>query len=365
MSSETLPIGLLYTGGTIGMDLGPKGLTITSNAAEFEARLRSRLPADCPAFSRLDVEIPLMDSSNAQPADWLLLARLIYQHRERFAGFLVLTGTDTMAYTASALSFLLHGLDLPVVLTGAQKPLGNAQNVEEPGDAVSNVSGALEFCRALANRPSPNALVSCVFLAFDGLLFRGNCARKVDSRRFHAFDSPNLPPVACQTGDQLRLDEELLYRASGVEATGPSLAQRLQALDACANWNTATVASCFLLPGAAARQLETAVWSGCRALLLFSFGFGNVPSESKTLSNHLATLKQQGILMLNTTQCLSGGVGGGYEAGQALQGLGVRSAGLMTPEAAFTKLHLLANLPQLYPPTMLDTDLCGEQNVPV
>src|SRR5690606_5257878 len=118
-----LPLGLLYTGGTIGMQASSRGLAITSDAVEFEARLRSRLPPGYPAFERLDVDIPLMDSSNAQPDDWLLLARLIYRHRGQYAGFVVLTGTDTMAYTASAMSFLLDGLELPVVLTGAQQPL--------------------------------------------------------------------------------------------------------------------------------------------------------------------------------------------------------------------------------------------------
>src|SRR5690606_24690588 len=112
---------------------------------DFEARLRARLPADCPDFQRLDANIPLIDSSCAQPDDWRLLTRLIYQHRRQYAGFVVLTGTDTMAYTASALSFLLHGLDRPIILTGSQRPLGATPSFQPsaPTDAVGNVDAAL------------------------------------------------------------------------------------------------------------------------------------------------------------------------------------------------------------------------------
>ncbi|GAA3960737.1 asparaginase [Allohahella marinimesophila] len=370
MNSERLPLGLLYTGGTIGMEPGERGLAITADAADFEARLRARLPSDCPAFERLDASIPLMDSSNAQPDDWRLLAQLIYQNRQHFAGFVVLTGTDTMAHTASALSFLLAGLELPVVLTGAQRPLGPARPKKpiEPTDAVSNVSSALQYCFALGDLNRPNIFLSCVFLAFDSLLLRGNCARKVDSARLRAFQSPNLPPVGQLIDGQVKLEQTLLYRDNPEfvrSLPSASLESRMAALDSAATWNQPAVASCFLLPGAAALQLDAALWPDCRALLLLSYGSGNIPSTDTAFLSHLSRLRQRGLLMLNTTQCLAGGVGGNYETGHALRELGIVSAGLMTPESAFVKLHLFARLPMLYPADSLDTDLCGEQIMPV
>ena len=171
-----------------------------------------------------------------------------------------------MAYTASALSFLLEGLEVPVVLTGAQRPLGSATDEgqdDAPTDAVHNVTSALRFCEALAERQGSQRMVTQVFLAFDGLLLRGNCARKVDSRQLRAFNSPNLPPVGQLLEGRISLESSLLYRREQpASSLTVSLDKRFAELECCPNWNKPAVASCFLLPGVAARQLESCIWPG-------------------------------------------------------------------------------------------------------
>jgi len=191
---------VLYTGGTVGMRQGPQGL-VPASVDEVFGQLPASLLSGQNAPTWRSLENPL-DSSDLQPEHWQQMAGILAESYEQFEGFVVLHGTDTMAYTASALSFMLQGLSKPVVLTGSQLPLGHRRT-----DAVHHLNSALEFAMAQKDNGEPRLQEVCLY--FHNKVYRGNRCRKNQASGFDAFESPNYPALAT-AGTALRFDEQAM-----------------------------------------------------------------------------------------------------------------------------------------------------------
>lgn len=309
---------VLYTGGTIGMGPGPDGALVPLDLGALAAHLPSidRLPV---ALTVAAFDEPL-DSSAITPADWLRIADAIVEHAPGHAGVVVLHGTDTMAYTASALSFLLGGVDVPIVLTGSQRPITALRS-----DGRENLITALEFA-ACHLRGDP--LVAEVSVFFDDVLLRGNRTVKLHADSYRGFGSPDLPPLAT-AGVTLDFAAELIRppqpgpirRLSGV--SGDVIGIRLHpALDESG-------------------LLATLSRPGLRGVVLEAYGAGNGPPEKWFLET-VGGVVDAGVTVLVTTQCFAGSViSGHYATGAALMATGAVPGGDMTFEAALTKLMVL------------------------
>lgn len=328
---------VLYVGGTIGMRASADGL---APQRDLPAALAARLApwgGQLPLFSIQTFADPI-DSADATPADWLAIARHIADRHGRYDGFVVLHGTDTMAYTASALGFLLAGIDVPVILTGAQVPME-----VEGSDALDNVVSALTFaaCPALAG----------VGLAFDRVLYRGCRATKVSSSDFAGFGSPNHAPLARLDPD-LVVDEAALPRPDGSE---PAFVIP-EALDA-------RVISLRVVPGLPAALLDAILDMAPRGLVIECYGSGTVPSVDGHMQTFLERLVRRGTVAVALSQAAHGGIRlGAYAAGSALVKAGVIDGRDMTFEAAFAKLHhlLAQDLPTVMVRTVLARNMIGE-----
>lgn len=258
---------------------------------------------------------PLLDSADMVPADWVRIAQEVARRHDEVDGVVVLHGTDTMAFTSSALSFLLEGLAKPVIVTGSQVPL-----TELRSDARENLVTSLQ----LAVRPDLHEV--CVY--FSGVLLRGNRATKVSAAGFDAFESPNEAPLA-----RVGIDVELRPGAARPAQPGPVGVRRLRDV---------TVAAVRLFPGVSARFLRHVLQEPLEGLVLETYGAGNAPTRDPALLRELAAAVERGVVVVNTTQCLRGRVDmSGYATGAALAETGVVGGADMTPEAALTKLIYL------------------------
>ncbi len=345
--ADDRPLLVIYTGGTLGMVESERGLAPGGDIAPRLARALDALPpgrgALLPRHEVLAVDTPI-DSSAATPSDWSRLAGMIAARHRDHAGFVVLHGTDTLAWSAASLAYQLQGIDRPVVLTGAMQPL------EAPGsDAADNVTLALRF--------AANSALQEVAIAFGGRLLRGVRARKWHSRDADAFTSPNYPLLGERVGD-----DAVLYPGRGLERQQRG-APRFELAD-YAGLDDGGVARITLWPGISARQLDT--WLTDPALegaLLEVWGGGNLPDDPDLLGV-LARASGEGKLLAAISQCPQGPITpGDYAAGQGLAAAGVLSGDAMTPEAAFTKLvHLLAQpLPDAERRRRFLTPLVGER----
>ncbi|AOX99651.1 asparaginase [Jeongeupia sp. USM3] len=307
-----MPILVIYAGGTIGMRPGPGGLAPEAGA------LAGPLQALATDAKLVEYE-PLLDSSAMGPAHWNRIAADIAAHRDAFDGFLVLHGTDTLAWTASALALQLRGLGKPVVLTGAMRPWF------EPGsDAPDNVAAALALLRA----DSPFAEVGVVMA---GRLWRGCRVRKLDCDHDDAFAAPNEAPLGAWSDGRWALDAARLQVPGAMAAVMP--------FDP-----TARVLHVQLAPGCTPAWLASALERDPPdALLLQSFGSGNLPDDAG-LRRVLAGLAAR-IPVVNLTLCPRGRTRPGLYAASADGGL--IDGGMMTPEAALAKLHAVLLLPGL------------------
>ncbi|NVD35867.1 type I asparaginase [Marinobacter lutaoensis] len=311
----TARVLVLYTGGTIGMVPSAQGFV---PAPDLRRRVLGELGGlvdRLPQHDLLELA-PLIDSANLSPEDWSRIGTALVERWQDYDGFVVLHGTDTLAYTASALSFMLAGQDKPVILTGAQIPLGQLRS-----DARDNLVTSL----LLAARPE----ISEVCVYFHGRLLRGNRARKVRASGFDAFDSPNFPWLG-EAGIGLRLRDDLLLAPGTPDFTVP----RCQA---------GAVAMATVYPGMSAQSLQSLLTApGVRGLVLQSYGVGNLPAADTALLQVLAEAVAAGTTVVNVSQCLNGEVQqGAYATGAALDAAGVLPGLDLTPEAAFAKLHLL------------------------
>jgi len=262
-----------------------------------------------------------IDSSNVKPEHWKLIGQIIYDHYDEQDGFVVLHGTDTMAYTSSSLSFMLSGLQKPVVFTGAQLPIG-----EPRSDARENLITSLEIAAA---RKNGHALVPEVCLYFDYTLLRGSRSKKVESMHFDAFESGNYPPLA-------KAGVAIDYNFSAIRTSDRN--QRLKLLSTF----DANVTILKLFPGIGKQAIQAALSiTELKAVVLETFGSGNAPTD-EWLLEELKNAIQRGLIILNISQC-SGGmvIPGKYETSRQLKEIGVIGGRDMTTEAAITKLMLL------------------------
>ena len=322
--SKANHIMVLYTGGTIGMQASANGL---APASGFEARMREQL-AHLPAPTwRFREMAPLIDSANMTPAYWQRLRSAVVEAvDEGCDAVLILHGTDTLAYSAAAMSFQLLGLPAPVVFTGSMLPAGVPDS-----DAWENVSGALA---ALGEGLAPG-----VHLYFHGALMAPTRCAKIRSFGRHPFAA--------------------LQRNGGVA--------KAQALPAALDYRQpkalANVGVLPLVPGIDAGQLDALVDSGIQALVLECFGSGTGPSDNPAFLASLQRAQDRHIVVVAITQCHEGGVElEVYEAGSRLRGVGVLSGGGMTREAVFGKLQALlgAGLSNDEVRRLVELDLCGE-----
>lgn len=313
---------LIYTGGTIGMKEDPTEKTLKpfdfSGIVDEVPELRKfALKIDSFTFD------PLIDSSDVEPALWQSLAKLIYDRYDHYDGFVILHGTDTMAYSASALSFMLDNLGKPVIFTGSQLPIGRPRT-----DGKENLISAVEI--ATAKDARGRALVPEVCICFNSNLFRGNRSTKVNATGFDAFSSPNYPPLAT-AGINIKYNSRFIHYATehwGVMGIHTELDTRVSVLK--------------LHPGITEQVAkDVLLGSGSRAVIIETYGSGNSISKDWFI-NIVKEAASMGKILLNVTQCMSGDVNMDlYATGRALKDAGVISGHDITTESALGKLYYL------------------------
>ncbi len=311
---------IIYTGGTIGMANDPD----TNSLVPFDFSL---IEDKVPELKRFDFKVdstsfsPIVDSSDMNPEIWIKLGTIIEDNYDLYDGFVILHGTDTMSYTASALSFMFENLGKPVVLTGSQLPLSTIRT-----DGKENLITAIDIASSYQDG---EAMVPEVCIFFQDKLFRGNRTTKYNAEHFRAFRSDNYPPLA-EVGIHIKYNDPYIRKAKKGKAF--SVTKKMDD----------NVGLLKLFPGMNYTFLETILNnSGIKAMVLETFGSGNAPTDKRFLGIIDKAL-QNGLIVLNVTQCLAGSVAmGRYETGIHLLEMGVFSGGDITTEAAVTKLMYL------------------------
>lgn len=308
-------ICLIYTGGTIGMSWTSQGY---APMPHFDSLLAAQLDnwgESLPRYTLHTYTTPI-DSSNATPADWQKVAHDIAARYEDFDGFVVLHGTDTMAYTAAALSFMLQGLRKPVIVTGSQIPMNAART-----DAVQNVVAALQLAAEDA--------INEVAIYFNQRLLRGNRATKVSTEHLQAFDSPNYPWLGEQCIAMKLQTQYLLPRADKERFELPDYRQTV-------------VLPLRFVPGMPLSAVQAMLDLQPHAVILQCYGAGNAPDRDPALLDMFARASERGTVLVACSQSLRGSVTiGTYSAGSQMLAAGVIGARDMIFEAAFAKLHHL------------------------
>lgn len=288
---------------------------------------------------------PLIDSSNMTPGDWQRIADDIHNNYDDYDGFVVLHGTDTMAFTSSALSFMFENLSKPVIVTGSQIPFSQLRS-----DGQINLLNSLYIA---ANYP-----ISEVGLYFNNSLFRGNRAIKAYADGFNAFDSPNLPPLL-EAGINIKVN---IGKISTVDSNSDNKCQQNKSSLVLSKITPQPIGVVHLYPGISSELIKNVLQQPVKALILRSYGVGNAPQDQALLSC-LKKAREQEIVVVNCSQCIKGTVNmSGYATGVALSQCGVVSGGDMTLEATLTKLHYLLSKNYDYPTIceLMKKDLRGE-----
>ena len=317
-----MSIFLIYTGGTIGMKEDPADGTL--KPFDF-----SGIMEEVPEIRKFAVSVdsytftPLIDSSDVEPSLWQSLAGLIYENYEKYDGFVILHGTDTMAYSASALSFMLDNLSKPVIFTGSQLPIGRPRT-----DGKENLISAIEI--ATAKNAEGLARVPEVCICFNSQLLRGNRSTKINSVGFDAFSSPNYPPLA-PAGINIKYNDSIIRSSSehwGEMSIHTKLDTRVSILK--------------VHPGITEEAVrDILLGKGTRAVIIETYGSGNAISKPWFLEI-VREAAGTGKILLNVTQCLSGDVNMDlYATGRSLKDAGVISGHDITTESALGKLFYL------------------------
>ena len=308
-------IALIYTGGTVGMTKTADGYAPMDNFAGALATSLAGCGDALPRYTLHEYATPI-DSANAMPHDWQTIARDIAARYADHDGFVVLHGTDTMVYTASALSYMLQGLRKPVIVTGSQIPLGEVRS-----DALQNVITSLQLAASDA--------INEVAIYFNQRLLRGNRTSKLNSDCLDAFDSPNYPWLA-EVGIGVRMNAAaLLPRARKEKFQVPE-------------YGSGSILSVRFVPGMPTRVVQALLDMAPQALILQCYGAGNIPDRDPALLEMLARANERSVVLIACSQSLRGQVLlGAYATGAGLACAGVIGAIDMTFEAIYVKLHHL------------------------
>lgn len=309
---------IIYTGGTIGMKKTDKGYAPVSGFLGRAISAIEDMKSDSAPEWTLHEMSPLLDSSDITVKEWNKIASIIYDNYSDYDGFVVLHGTDTMAYTASALSFILHGLDKPVVLTGSQIPLSEIRS-----DGRDNlITSMLIAAEGVANE---------VCLYFSGKLLRGNRAVKMSADQLVAFDSPNYPHLA-DVGIAIRYNYSAIVKPEG---------KRFEMRP----FSDVPIGVLKIFPGIQFGLFESIMTKKLSGIVLETFGAGNIPSDGGALIPIIRKAFECGSVITVCSQCPSGTVTlGAYETSSALKSAGAVSGFDMTTEAAVAKLYYLFSL---------------------
>lgn len=309
---------IIYTGGTIGMKKTEKGYAPVSG---FLGEAISAIPdMNSPSAPKWDLYemSPLLDSSDITVKEWNKIAEVIYNSYDKYDGFVVLHGTDTMAYTASAISFILHGLEKPVVLTGSQIPLSEIRS-----DGRDNlITSLLIAADGVANE---------VCLYFSGKLLRGNRSVKMSADQLVAFDSPNYPHLA-DVGISIKYNYSAMVKPGGKKFE-------------MRPFSDVPIGVLKVFPGIQFGLFESIMTEKLSGIVLETFGAGNIPSDGGALIPIISRAFDSGTVITVCSQCPSGTVTlGAYETSSALKSAGAVSGFDMTTEAAVAKLYYLFSL---------------------
>jgi len=332
---------LIYTGGTIGMvnDLHMGSL----QAIDFQ-----HIDTHVPELKRLEVELHTesfrepIDSSEVGHHHWKKIAQIIFDNYDIYDGFVVLHGSDTMAYTASAVSFMLQGLRKPIIFTGSQLPIGMIRT-----DGKENLITAIEI--AASKNETNEAIVQEVAIYFEYSLYRGNRTTKVSANHFEAFKSPNYPPLAI-AGVNIDYRQTDLFRSPLTKLMFyPSFSSDVALLKLHPNMRFSLYTSLF-------------DYRLTKGVVIETYGSGNAPSDTILQANIRSFIKDGGIV-LNVTQCYAGNVEQGkYQTSGFFQDVGVISGGDMTTESALAKLMHLLGQNSSHTTTLLEQSIVGEMS---
>jgi len=313
---------LIYTGGTIGMVKDPE----TNSLIPLNFK---HLTEQVPELKSFDCQLdsyefnPPIDSSNVDPNFWVNLVRVIENEYSKYDGFVILHGTDTMAHTASALSFMIQNIDKPIILTGSQLPIGTIRT-----DGKENLITSIEIAMSKENN---EPIIKEISVCFGNKLYRGNRISKINAEYFNAFSSENYPALA-EIGINIHYKPYYFLKQKSKETTFNTLLDN-------------NIAILKIYPGLSKAYVENIInIPNLKAIIIETYGAGNAPTTSWFI-HELERASKKEIILINVTQCKSGSVNQGhYQTSLKLQKLGVISAKDMTIEAASAKLmHLLGN----------------------